>query len=818
MMSRLWLCALLAMVPAAGQVAELKHRIEKLRTVGRVLMIAAHPDDENTAFLAYCAQGRHLETGYLSLTRGEGGQNLIGSEQGDLLGVIRTEELLAARRIDGAEQFFTRAIDFGFSKNAQETLEKWGKNAVLSDVVYRIRRFRPDVIVLRFSGTPRDGHGHHQSSAILGKEAFSAAADPKQFPEQLSDVEPWQAKRILWNGFSFSRQQEQELEAMPKPVKVDLGAFDPLLGKSYGEIAGISRSQHRSQGMGSPQRMGSMQNYLFVVGGAEASTDFMEGVDVSWRRLPGGVEVEDALRKVSESFDVDHPERLIPGLIEARRRMRAIDHPDARAKVREADEAIAMAAGLWLEVSASQSEAVRGQQVRLSLTAVSRLAEGITLDAVLLSGLNGAPAMIEAPVALKRNELFQKQADLRVPENEEFTQPYWLTKPREGNLYGVKPREETGNAALTAHFRLRISGEALEIVRPVEHRYVDRVRGELTRPFVVVPAVSARITHPSIVFPDAKPRKVSVEARASVNDVTMDIRLQAPAGWRVEPAAARFAAKEKGETRAFEFMVTPPAGAAQGELRVAGGTEVIRLGYEHIPPQTIQPEATAQATRADVKMAARKIGYVMGAGDEVPDALRQLGCDVTLLSAQDLALGDLSLYDAIITGVRAWNVREDLRASYERLREYALRGGVVVVQYNILEGGPFRGDSSALSHIGPLALTISRERVSVEDAPVKVLRPEHVLLNSPNRITPEDFEGWVQERGLYFPSDWAAGYDALLEMSDPGEKPLQGGLLAARTGKGMYIVTTLSFFRQLPAGVPGAYRLFANLVSGGRAQ
>lgn len=809
--------------PAGAQTArrppassELKHRIEKLRTTARVLMIAAHPDDENTAFLAYCAQGLKLRTAYLSLTRGEGGQNLIGSEQNALLGLIRTQELLAARRIDGAEQYFTRAIDFGFSKTAEESLGKWGKQEVLADVVQVIREFRPDVIVNRFSGTPRDGHGHHQASALLAREAFDAAADPARFPDR---GRPWQAKRLLWNGFSFSRAQEEELQKMPKGLRVDLGEFDALIGYSYGELAGISRSQHRSQGMGAPERRGSVANFLFHVAGEAASRDWLEGIDATWSRIPGGEAVAEALAAAERAFDIHHPERTLPALIEVRRRIAALDDPGARSRLEEADEAVALAAGLWLDVSVNQAEAAPGQEVRLALTAVSRLAAGITLERVALSGLPGAPVLLGEPVPLERNQAVTRAAMFRIPQGQPWTQPFWLARPAQGNLYSLADLAETGAPegppALTAEFTLAVAGERITVRRPVEHRYVDRVRGELTRPFAIVPPVAARITSPIVLFPDGKPRPVTVEARAIAADASAVIRLRVPPGWSADPPAARFHAAEKGEQKTLVFYVTP--GPESGQIVVEGAHDVVRIEYDHIPPQLVQPSAKAQGVRADVRLSARRIGYVMGAGDDVPAALRQMGAEVTLLDAAALAHGDLARFDAIVTGVRAWNNREDLRAAHQRLKDYARQGGTVVVQYNIQDGVFFGSEAGTLKNIGPLPLRISRDRVSVEEAPVRILIPDHPLLNAPNRITAADFDGWVQERGLYFPGDWDAGYDALIEMSDPGEPALRGGLLAARTGRGMYIITSLSFFRQLPAGVPGAFRLFANLVSGGKS-
>lgn len=823
-----WLLVLTALLllppgPAQAQTArrppassELKHRIEKLRTTARVLMIAAHPDDENTAFLAYCAQGLKLRTAYLSLTRGEGGQNLIGSEQGALLGVIRTQELLAARRIDGAEQYFTRAIDFGFSKTAEESLGKWGKEEVLADVVQVIRQFRPDVIVNRFSGTPRDGHGHHQASAMLAREAFDAAADPARFPDR---GRPWQTKRLLWNGFSFSRAQEEELQKMPKGLRVDLGEFDALIGYSYGELAGISRSQHRSQGMGAPERRGSVPNFLFHVAGESASRDWLEGIDLTWSRIPGGEAVAEALAAAERAFDIHRPERTLPHLAEVRRRIVALDHPDARSRLEEADEAIALAAGLWLDVSVNQAEAAPGQQVRLTLTAVSRLAAGIQLERVSLSGLPGVPELLAEPVPMERNQSISRTVTYQIPQGQSWTQPFWLARPAQGNLYSLASLAETGApegpAALTAEFTLVAGGERIKVRRPVEHRYVDRVRGELTRPLAIVPGVAARIASSILLFNDDKPRPVTVEAWSLAADATAVIRLQAPPGWRVDPHEARFHAEEKGERRTFTFNVAP--GRESGQIALEGAHGMVRIEYDHIPPQLIQPPAKARGVRADVRLSARRIGYVMGAGDDVPAALLQMGAEVTLLDAAVLAHGDLARFDAIVTGVRAWNNREDLRAAHQRLKEYARQGGTVVVQYNIQDGVFFGSEAGTLKNLGPLPVRISRDRVSVEEAPVRVLLPGHPLLNAPNRITAADFDGWVQERGLYFPGEWDAGYDALLEMSDPGEPPLRGGLLAARTGKGMYILTSLSFFRQLPAGVPGAFRLFANLVSGGQS-
>lgn len=810
---------------APAGAAAVKQRLERLRVVGSVLMIAAHPDDENTAFLAWCAQRRKLRTGYLSLTRGEGGQNLIGNEQGELLGVIRTQELLAARRVDGGEQFFTRAIDFGFSKTAAETMAKWGRDEVLSDMVWVIRSFRPDVIVLRFSGTPRDGHGHHQASAILGREAFRLAGDPKAFPEQLRHVQPWQPRRLFWNTFSFTRQQEAEAEKMSGRLVIDTGEYDPLLGMSYGEIAGLSRSQHRSQGMGSPERRGSALNYLVLYDGEPAQQDMFDGIDTSWRRLPGGAAVAAKLDEALAAFSPDAPERVIPSLMEARRLIEKIDHPDARRKLEELDETVALAAGLWLDVSAARAAVAPGGTVTLNLSAVNRCPLPARLEGVRLEGLPGAPSF--GPADLAFNRLHAQSASFRVPDDAPLSQPLQLRHAPKGNLYGIPDQAGVGPAegppVLTAVFRLSIGGGVIEVKRPVEHRYVDRVRGELTRPFVIVPAVSIRLPETPLLFRTAEPRAVPVEVRAMAGAAAGSLRLEAPEGWRVEPASQSFQIPDAGQAATLVFRVLPPQAAARGWLRAVaetGGRQwrhlVTQIEYEHIPPQTVLRTAETRLLRDNIAVSVRRVGYVMGSGDFVPEALRELGCEVTLLDEAQLAHGDLSAFDAIVAGVRAWNVRADLRAAHARLRDYMERGGTLVVQYNTLEGfGPEASDS-ILRNVGPFPLRIGRNRVTVEEAPVKLLLPDHPLLGRPNRITAADFDGWVQERALYFPAEWDARYEALLETADPGEPPERGGLLFARVGKGAYIYTSYAWWRQLPAGVPGAWRIFANLVSAGR--
>ena len=825
-------CLLFAVAPLPAQrelsgAAQARLALDRLNVTGTVLMIAAHPDDENTALLAYFARGRKVRTGYLSLTRGEGGQNLIGSEQGDALGVIRTQELLAARRIDGTEQFFTRAIDFGFTKTTTETYEKWGHDKILSDVVWVIRRFRPDVVVLRFSGTPRDGHGQHQASALLGKEAFTAAADKSKFPEQLKYVQPWQAKRLMWNVFNFTRDQEKESDKLKDKVDIDPGDYDPVLGHSYGEIAGMSRSQHRSQGMGASERKGSQKNSLVTIAGDPASKDLFDGVDITWDSVPGSAEVSRLFAEASRNFDAVHPEKTVPLLLKAEPLLAALHHPVTERKHRELLDTIELCSGLALEATAEKYAVMPGGTLKFTGTVVNRLGQLAELESVRVEGIAKSAETKPKTPELARNTPTTVSLTVNIPADQPYSQPYWLRAPKQGGAYTVDDQRLIGlpenPPQFTAHFKLRLAGQSLEFTRPAIYRYVDRVQGELARPIVVEPPVALELPLKAVVFPAAAPKQVEVQVKANTAGQSGTVVLEAPSGWRVEPASKPFQLNETGQEAIVTFQVTPPSGESRAALhaRADVGGKSIRVGttvlaFTHIPPQTLFPAAEAGLTRADIRNLDKSIGYVMGAGDEMPEALRQTGVEVTLLTPEDLSRANLQRYDAIVTGVRAYNTRADLRANQQRLLEYVSQGGTLVVQYNVLEGGFGGGDPTVLDHIGPYKLKTGRERVTVEEAPVQFPTPDSPLLREPNKIAPRDFEGWVQERGLYFASEWDPRYLPLFETHDPGEKPLLGGTLYTKYGKGAYVFTPMSWFRQLPAGVPGAFRIFTNLLSAGK--
>lgn len=808
---------LLAQPPAASGTGDLLLALRKLLVVGNVLYVAAHPDDENTAMLAYLSRGRLVRAGYLAMTRGDGGQNLIGPEKGELIGVLRTQELLSARRVDRAEQLFTRAVDFGYSKSAGETLAIWGKEAVLSDVVRAYRSFRPDVVITRFPTNGDGGHGHHTASAILAGEAFAAAGDPSRFPEQLTPegggLSPWKPRRLFWNAWRV--KPEERDPKLPRLLTVDLGTFNPFLGRSYAEIAGESRSFHKSQGFGAAERRGTVPNYLELVEGDAPGADFLEGVDLTWGRVPGSAALKATLEDAVRSFRPERPHEVVPLLMKARRQMGGLGSSAwVDAKRRELDEVIRAASGIWVEAIAAVPSANPGGEVKVTATALCRSPLDVSLERL---DLPFAVAALPPPARLAENEPLRHEAVLALPETLEETQPFWLEEEPGRGLFTVRDPRRIGLAespdAVVATFTLSVGRERLVLSSPVQYRWTDPVQGERYRPLEVLPKLTLHLEDEVSLFRDASPRDLRVTARAGRKGVSGSVRLLVPEGWRSSPPQeVSFA--EEGEERTLTFRVTPPEAPARGTVRAEATVEgrafshdLVRIDYPHVPVQTLTPPAEARLVRADVATRARSIGYVAGPGDDVPAALRQTGARVTLLSDEDLE-GELSGYDAIVTGVRAYNTRPRLKALQQRLLDHVAAGGTLVVQYNTSQ-------DLVTDRLGPYPLKLSRDRVTVEEAPVTLLVPDHPLLSWPNRITPADFDGWAQERGLYFPGTWDERYETPIATNDPGEPPRPGGLLFARHGKGAFVYTGYAFFRQLPAGVPGAYRLFANLVSAG---
>ena len=823
----LLLAPLQAQQETLGGSAQLQALLERLNTLGSLLMLGAHPDDENTAVIAYFARGRHVRAAYLSATRGEGGQNLIGPEQGPLMGVIRTQELLAARRIDGGEQFFTRAIDFGYSKSPHEAFERWGRQRLLSDMVRVIRRFRPDVIVTRFPHQGSGGHGQHTAVGHLSAEAFEAAADPGRFPDQLQQgLEPWRAKRLYWNTYNFRRQRAEAEAARRDRVKVDAGQYDPLLGRSYGEVAAESRSMHRSQGMGTPRQKGAVPAFFAHIAGDPAENDLFDGIDTSWQRVPGAEKVARLLAQARSDYRPANPEAILPLLAKAYAALRELNDPWVEVKKQELLEAIQLAAGLWIDAAADRWDATPGSDLGITLSALNRSRFPLTWTRTRITGV-ARHAESDAEAKLAYNVVATTTVTLRIPDFALPSQPEWLARPVQGDSYGIHDPAMIGRPqalpVLEATFYLQ-TAEGLELPfrRPVAYRWVDRARGERTRALEIVPPVAVSFAEKTMIFPDADPRTVLVRLQDNAGETAGKVKLDVPEGWTVKPASVEFALKRRGQQRTVRFSLAPPEGDSTGEVvarvdlngkLISSGVRIIE--HSHIPIQVVYPQARIRVARAEVKLLAKKIGYVMGAGDNVPQALEQLGASVTLLSPDELASVDLKTFDAIVTGVRALNTRPDLLAARERLLAYIEQGGALIVQYNTL---PRRGAAAAGVALAPYPMTPSRNRVSREEAAVTFPNPDHPLLNAPNRISRRDFEDWVQERGLYFMSEWDERYDAILQCNDPGEPPRLGGLLYAPYGQGVFIYTGYSWFRQLPAGVPGAYRIFANLLSAARVQ
>jgi LmbE family N-acetylglucosaminyl deacetylase len=833
----------------------IRYSLDKLNVLGSVLMIGAHPDDENTGVIAWLARGRKLRTGYLSLTRGEGGQNLLGNEQGDYLGALRTQELLAARRLDGASQYFTRAIDFGFTKTASETLEKWGHDRILSDIVWVIRQQQPDVILLCFAGTAADGHGQHQVSAILGREAFDAAADPAKFPEQLKWVKPWQATRVMQARFTppggapgasggaalpagargasgvGRGPGAQEADAVTLPV----GDYDPVLGKSYREIAASSRSQHKSQAMVQAMSFGAQSTGLVMRGGAPAKTDLMDGVDATWNRMPGGARVGELLGSAGRDFNDLHPEKTVSTLLEARSlvaNLAANGQQWAQWKLDEIDRTIALCAGVRAEAQANGFAYVPGATADVRLTAINRSQLLLTLAGVRINGWESTKADVKDR-ALPYNREETVNLKLTVPKDRPLSQPFWLRNPHNGDMYDIQDQTLIGRAdtvpEVTVTFDFTVDGRPFSITEPLHYRYADPSRDEFVRPVVVEPPVSIVLPSRNFVVAIGAVREISVLVRAMTANQSGELIFQPPAGWKAEPSKAAFELKENGATQEVKFRLTPPATPGAGDFKVIANlrqgppisTSVNVIDYAHIPAQTIFEASAGRMAAVQMKVLAKRVGYVMGSDDMMPEAIRQMGCQVDLLDEKALSSGDLNVYDAIVTGLRAYAVRADLRAAQNRLLEYVNNGGTLVVQYNRLDDRRISlSVAEAFDHMGPYPFVLSQgnsERVTEEEAPVKILEPSSPIVRSPNAIGAADFEGWIQERGVYFAATWDAKYQTPFETHDTGEKELKGSLLYTRYGKGAYVYTSFSWFREMPAGVPGAFRIFANLLSAGKA-
>jgi LmbE family N-acetylglucosaminyl deacetylase len=794
--------------PVSWTSSDMYLAIRKLNVLGTVLYVAAHPDDENTRLIAYFSKDKMYRTGYLSMTRGDGGQNLIGNEQGIELGLIRTQELLSARRLDGGEQFFSRAFDFGYSKNPEETFTKWDKEKILSDVVWVIRKFQPDVIITRFPTTGEGGHGHHTASAILANEAFSAAADPNRFPEQLKYVKPWQATRILWNTFNFGGTNTTSNDQF----KIDVGGYNPLLGKSYGEIAATSRSQHKSQGFGVPASRGEAIEFFKTTAGTAPTTDLMDGVDPGWNRVSGGEPIAKMVDSLAASFDLLHPERSVKALVRLYQAMQQLPDGYWKAqKLKETQQLIEQCSGLFLDATASEQFAVQTDSIRINFSFNNRLGATISLKKVSVDALDST---FDQTLSRNRNVNFGRT--FYVPDTKPATQPYWLANKMEEGYFNVTDQQKIGqpdvDAAYIANITLNIEGQDFIFYKPVKFKFTDPVKGELYEPLVIIPTIFLKVTPPIVVSSSKDEGVMSYNLLVSSNKKLNS--LVVGTGDSLTPAIFR-GRLDKNENRSMDIADTLKKKISYRDTlfyeydydQPAYDSKAIR--YDHIPYIQYFKRSELIRNYFEYKTYNKKIGYIVGAGDKVPEALDQMGYEVTMLGDKELAKNNLKQFDAIITGVRAYNTDEWLNNYYDKLMKYVNDGGNLIVQYNTSSNnGPVK------ARIGPYAFDISRTRVTDENAEVTFLKPDHPVLNFPNKISVADFKGWIQERSIYHAAGWdKTNFETIFSMHDPGEKADEGSLIISRYGKGVFVYTGLVFFRELPAGVPGAYRLLANIIA-----
>lgn len=802
--------------------SEMYRELKTLKHLPKVLYLAAHPDDENTGLLSWLVNDQNLETGYLSLTRGDGGQNLLGTEQGAALGLIRTHELLEARKLDGAQQFFTRAIDFGFSKNTTDTFKQWDENSITADVVWVIRTFRPDVIICRFPPTAAAGHGQHAASAVVAEKAFKLAGDKTAFPDQLRYVNVWQPKRLLWNTFRFGAVNT----TAENQLKVTVGQYDAQLGMGYGELAGLSRSLHKSQGAGTQSVAGIRTEYFSHVAGEPAKATLLDGVTKTWTSK-GNADIDQALDKIIAAFNFNNPDLSLPALLALRKKVMALQDPELKKdKIKSLDRIILSCAGFMGEAVTNQPEAVAGNQYNFKVNLISRADNPVILENI--QWLNQSENLNRK---LAKDSLITIGHDIRIPADAALTEPYWLAKPAvnaatfsvpNDTLIGLPEAESPLNVMLG----LKIGGEKFQVKLPLSFKKLDPVRGDVVEVLRVVPALELKFTQPLYLVKDNEDLHLSVTLKVNSDQKFSNGKLNLM--YNGERLGGTDVSSIQGKEITVDGIIPKAKLASIRSNRlqldadyIIGGItynkKQVLIQYPHLPSLQYFAPATVAVMKGDIRSTVKKVGYIQGAGDFIPEFLRIAGIQVDVLKDEDFygsidATGGngsqnrLSQYDAIILGVRANNTEKKLGRWMPFLWAYAKAGGNLVMQYNT-------NQDKTVDQLGMYPFNIANKRVTEEHAAVTFLNPTHKLLNFPNKITPDDFKGWVQERGAYFPDQWDAAYEPLFEMHDTGEEPLQGSTLYAKYGKGNFIYTPLAFFRQLPAGNAGAARLFMNFLS-----
>ncbi|MDP5002156.1 MAG: PIG-L family deacetylase [Flavobacterium sp.] len=794
-----------AQAPQKLSSVEIYEQVQKLNFLGKVLYVAAHPDDENTKLITYFSNYYHAQTAYLSLTRGDGGQNLIGTELREKLGAIRTQELLAARRIDGGEQFFTRANDFGFSKEPNETFAIWNKNEVMEDVIQVIETFRPDIIVNRFShNTPGTTHGHHTASAMLSIEAF--------------DLVKYKPKRIFFNTswWFYGSQEAFDAADKSKLLSINSNVFYPLKGKSNNEIAALSRSQHKCQGFGTLGSRGDETEYLELLkGNLPSNNNLFEGIDTSWNRVKDGTEIGKILNDVEKNFNFGNPAVHIPNLIKAYDLIQKLEDTHWKEiKSKQIIKIIESCSGLFMEAIANTETTTKDSNFDLNIEVINRSQSNVKLVSVNVLHIKNETKN----TVLKNNEKLNFQIkDVQIGDNADLSNLFWLKEKQTEGMYQVPNKSIRILPEISSNFpvifTIEIEGKTIDIVKNICYKFNNPDDGETYVPFTVLPAVTSTIEPKVIIFNSTQPKEIIVEIKAHKSNVSGKLSLDIPSDWKVIPKEIPFEIGSKNEDKKFTFTLYPTKNEITSKIaaKVQIGNEIndkelITIQYPHIPKQTILVNSESKIVKLDIEVKGKNIGYIMGAGDEVNTSLENLGFTVTTINPTEITDDYLKRFDAILLGIRAFNVVDELKYKNKILFNYVSNGGNLIVQYNTT-------NNLVTKEIAPYELVLSRDRVTDENAKVTFLEKNHKVLNEPNKITEKDFTGWVQEQGLYYPNKWSNEFIPILASNDEGETSKTGALVIAKYGKGNYIYTGLSFFRELPQGVNGAYRLLANMIA-----
>ena len=798
--------------------SEIYEKLEKFNFLGSALYVAAHPDDENTRLISYLSNGLNARTAYLSITRGDGGQNLIGTEIREMLGVIRSQELQMARSVDGGSQFFTRANDFGYSKHPDETLEIWNKEKVLEDMVYTIRQFKPDVIVNRFDhNSAGRTHGHHTSSAMLALEAYDLAQDKSAYAHQLESMKTWKVHRHFFNtSWWFYGSRENFAKAdKSNLVPVDVGVYYPVLGMSNNEISALARSKHRSQGFGSAGDRGNYQEYLELLRGTmpEDKNNIFEGIDTKWTRIEGGEAIQPIMDRVMAEYDFTDPSAIVNDLLEVNKILTGLEEGHWRnIKLKELNDLIVSCLGLHLEGSTDRREFTQGDSIEIVIEWTNRSQHNVKAQNVVI---NGKTLSTERDlVAFTTEKMYHNYG---ISEDQRFTNPYWLDSKGSLGMYSVEDESLRNNPqspdAIQMVFNILVNDVPVSVYRSVNYRYVNPAVGEIREPLSILPPATISFNKELYLLASENKQEISVSIRATKDSLSGTLSFNLPDNWKIQPETADVFIDYAGSEKIYQFTLESPNEISeeyiQAQIDVNGisyDKSMDYIVYDHIPRQTILSPAESKIVKVPLGIGGRNIAYLMGAGDKLPESLRNVGYNVTDISLDDVQKTDLNRYDAIVIGVRAYNTLSELKLYNNILFDYAYKGGTLITQYNT---------SRRLNYevLAPYPLKLSRKRVTDEYAEMRVLKPAHKVLNYPNKINTKDFDSWVQERGLYFPEEWDAQYEAVISCNDKNEDPLDGSLLIAKHGEGYFVYTSLSWFRQLPAGVPGAYRLFANLLA-----